>query len=131
MDRKSWGGRNRRRFFAAMSWSGDEGLFITRQVREHPLLNVCAGNAMFGDLRVDAYHPWPDVKADAPHPPFKADTFAAVFMAPPWGLEAMRGLSLAFHDALRVAPVLYVYSPIVWGTSRAVLTPASLRCLPR
>jgi len=130
MDRKSWGGRNRRRFFAAMSWSGDEGLFITRQVREHPLLNVCAGNAMFGDLRVDAYHPWPDVKADALKLPFKSDSFAAVFMDPPWGLEAMRGLSLAFHDALRVAPVLYVYSPIVWGTSRAVLTAAWLRCLP-
>src|SRR3970282_1368619 len=89
MDRKSWGGRNRRRFFAAMSWSGDEGLFITRQVREHPLLNVCAGNAMFGDLRVDAYHPWPDVKADALQLPFKADTFAAVFMDPPWGLASM------------------------------------------
>jgi hypothetical protein len=130
MDRTSWGGRNRRRFFAAMSWSADEGVLITEKVRERPLLNVCAGNAIFGDIRVDAYHPWPDVKADAVALPFKSDAFGAVFMDPPWGLEAMRGLAEAFKEALRVAPVLYLYAPIVWGTSRARMTEAWLRCLP-
>jgi len=113
-----------------MSWSADEGSFIAATVTERPLLNVCAGNAFFGDLRVDAYHPWPDVRADAMALPFQDDAFAAVFMDPPWGLEAMRAMADGFHEALRVAPVLYVYAPVVWGTSRAHLTAAWLRCLP-
>lgn len=61
--------------------------------------------------------------------PFKTDSFAATFMDPPWGLEAMRGLSRAFHEGIRVAPVLYIYSPIVWGTSKAKMTDAWIRCL--
>lgn len=113
-----------------MSWSGDEGSFITEMVREKPLLNVCAGNAMFGDLRVDAFHPWPDVKADAIKLPFKDDSFAATFMDPPWGLEAMKALSEGFKEGLRVAPILYIYSPVVWGSSRGAMTDAWLRCLP-
>lgn len=130
MDRKSWGGRNRRRFFAAMSWSGDEGSFIQATVKERPLLSVCAGNALFGDVRVDAYHPWPTAKADANSLPFKEDSFGAVFMDPPWGLEAMRALADAFHEGIRVAPVLYIYSPIMWASSRARMTNAWIRCLP-
>lgn len=130
MDPKSWGGRNRRRFFPAMSWQGDEGGFIQTIVVEAPVLNVCSGNAFFGDVRLDAFHPWPDIRGDALQLPFKADSFGAVFMDPPWGLAAMRGLARGFAEALRVAPVLYLYSPIVWGTSKARLTAAYLRCLP-
>lgn len=130
MDRKSWGGRNRRRYHAAMSWSGDEGSFITMTVRERPILNVFSGSALFGDIRVDAYHPWPDVRADGCYLPFRDDSFGCVFMDPPWGLEAMRAMSIAMHEGLRVATVLYVYSPVLWGSSRGRLTHAWLRCLP-
>src|SRR3989304_3725335 len=49
-------------------------------------------------------------RAAPPAPPLKGVSSAAVYGAAPWGLEVMRGLSMAFHEGLRVGLVLYIYS---------------------
>ncbi len=119
------------RFKAAWMWNRaafhTTGAFIDSVVRERPVLNVCAGNVFFGDLRVDAEHPWPDVRADARALPFRDDSFASVFMDPPWSETFKAEVAAVLREAVRVAPVAYVLAPWVWGTSIAHVEEAWVR----
>jgi hypothetical protein len=108
------------RYIPAFSWPKYIEDFVRAQVKETPLLNVCSGASSFGDVRLDRYFP-ADVKADMTALPFKDDAFAAVFADPPWDASIKKKCADFCKEALRVAPVLYLMSPWIWGTSAAEL----------
>ena len=118
------------RYVRAWTWTRTVGEFIEEIVKERPSLNVCSGNVFFGDVRVDAHHPFPDVRADACHLPFKPDSFASVFADPPWQAGWKRTCADFCREAMRVSPILYLMAPWIWGSGDAQLTDAWVRQMP-
>jgi hypothetical protein len=108
------------RYIPAFSWPKYIEDFLQLELTERPILNVCSGASYFGDVRLDKYFP-ADIKADMDHLPFKEDSFAAVFSDPPWDATMKKKSSDFCKEALRVAPVLYLMAPWMWGTSGAQL----------
>ena len=117
------------RYIEAFSWTKDIDAFIREIVVEKPLLNVCAGRVRFGDVTVDRYEP-ADYKADMTNLPFENDSFGAVFCDPPWDATVKRRCAELCKEALRVAPVLYLMAPWIWGTSVAELEQIWVRQFP-
>lgn len=117
------------RYIPAFSWTKNIGEFIQEVVTEKPVLNVCAGHSDFGDVKVDKYEP-ADYQADWTELPFKDDTFGAVFCDPPWDATMKKTCAGFCKEAMRVAPVLYLMSPWIWGTSKAELTNTWVRQHP-
>jgi len=113
------------RYIPAFSWPKNIEDFLKEQVKERPLLNVCSGDSPFGDVRLDieilpGFFP-ADVRGDMATLPFKDDSFGAVFCDPPWDASIKKKCSDFCKEALRVAPVLYLMAPWIWGTSDAEL----------
>lgn len=101
-------------------------------------MNVCSGNTYFGDVQLELYHFPKDwygangskVRGDAVALPFKDDAFGAVFCDPPWDAGFKASCAEVCKESMRVAPVLYLMAPWIWGTSEAHLTRAWVRQMP-
>jgi len=117
------------RYIEAFTWTTTIDRFVREIITERPLLNVCSGRELFGDINVDLYEP-SDVKADWLKLPFKADTFAAVFADPPWNGGYKKASADFVKEALRIAPIVYVMSPWIYGSKSASLTRVWVRQLP-
>jgi hypothetical protein len=105
------------RYVEAFSWHRGIEYFIKEIVIERPLLTVCSGPVSdLGDVRVDRFvAPCPPgVMADWTALPFRQDSFGSVFADPPWNLGQMKTCSDFCHEALRVAPVLWLMAPWLW-----------------
>jgi len=122
------------RYIPAFSWGKDIEDFVKEIILERPILNVCSGDSPLGDVRLDKHKVegfFPsDVLADMSSLPFTDDSFGAVFCDPPWGVHMKKKCGDFCKEALRVAPVLYLMSPWVWGTARAVMTKVWVRQHP-
>lgn len=120
------------KYIKAWSTQWERGIpkTVIQAITEKPLLNACSGNVFFGDVRVDAYHPWPDVRADVRALPFKNDSFAAVFLDPPWNHGFKHNIGLMMNEAIRVAPVVYLMAPFTWGSSKATMKDVWVRWSP-
>jgi len=123
------------RYIKAFSWPKDIERFLKESIRERPLLNVCCGESLFGDVRMDKYNDYslfapPDVIGDMEELPFENDSFGAVFSDPPWYANYKQKSANFIKDALRVAPVVYLMSPWIYGSSNAKLTDCWVRQHP-
>lgn len=117
------------RYVAAFSWDGQVDHFLRWHVTETPLLHVCSGRSSWGDVTVDRYEP-ADVQADWTDLPFADDSFAAVFADPPWNSGYKAAVAAFVHEAMRVAPVVYLMAPWIYGGSAAPLDRVWVRQFP-
>ena len=117
------------RYVEAFSWTRPIADFLSEQVVEKPLLNVCSGREPFGDVTADRYEP-ADVRCSWTSLPFADDSFGAVFADPPWDSGYKADSSAFIRDALRVAPVVYLMAPWLYGAARARLSRVWVRQMP-
>ena len=117
------------RYIEAFSWTGTIQSFLDTVVTEKPLLNVCSGTTLWGDVTMDYYEP-SSVNGDWTHLPFMDNSFGAVFADPPWNAGYKKDVSLFVNDALRIAPVAYIMAPWIYGAARANLTNVWVRHFP-
>lgn len=117
------------RYIEAFSWTGTIQRFLDEVVTESPLLNVCAGTTRWGDVTMDKYEP-SIVKGDWTVLPFGSNTFAAVFADPPWNAGYKKECALFVNEGLRVAPVVYLMAPWIYGSKTARLTKTWVRQMP-
>ena len=117
------------RYIKAFSWTGTIQRFLDETVHERPLLNVCAGKTLWGDVTVDRYEPT-SVKADWLALPFGGDSFGAVFADPPWNGGYKKAVAQFMREALRVAPVAYLMAPWIYGAAWVQLTHCWVRQMP-
>jgi len=94
-----------------------EGGKIEHTIPEHPLLHACCNEDHFGDTNIDIR---PEVKPDVvcdvtKELPFKNDEFKAAFMDTPWIEKWRWDCARAIKQLLRVAPIVYVISPWLYG----------------
>jgi hypothetical protein len=90
---------------------------IEHTIPERPLLHVCCNTDHFGTVNVDVRpEVSPDIVANVLEGlPFADNSFAAAFADFPW-IESWRwNAALAIKEMLRVAPVVYVISPWLYG----------------
>ena len=119
------------RYVPNWTWPKCTQAFIESTVKEHPVLHAGSGASTFGDVRIDRFkidnfYPL-DARADWHALPVKDDAFGCVLMDPPWKVCAMQEIATAFREALRVAPVLYVYAPYLWGARGVRVTDSWVR----
>ena len=117
------------RYVEAFSWTGTIQRFLDTVVTEQPLLNVCSGTTLWGDVTMDYYKP-SSVKGSWVNLPFDNDSFGAVFADPPWNAAYKKDVSLFVNEALRIAPVAYLMAPWIYGAARAKLTHVWVRQFP-
>lgn len=123
------------KYVDAFSWTESIGRFLAEQVRERPLLHVCSGRAEWRDITLerpiscDRYE-LSDVRSDWLELPFGSDSFSAVFADPPWNAAYKEASAVFVVEALRVAPVVYLMCPWLYGSARARLTRAYVRYMP-
>jgi len=117
------------RYVPAFSWPKGIEQFLGAVITERPLLNVCSGLSPLGDVHLDLYVQC-DVRADMTALPFKDDAFGAVFADPPWDATIKKKCADFCKESMRVAPVLYLMSPWIWGTSAAELEACWVRQHP-
>lgn len=95
---------------------------VERTIAERPLLHACCGEDPFGDVRLDkAITQAVTVCGDVRQLPFRRNTFAAAFCDFPWEAPFKGSIAMAMRELLRIAPVVYVLSPWVWGSRFARL----------
>lgn len=90
---------------------------IEHEIKQSPLLHACCAEDHFGDVNIDIR---PEVKPDVvcdvtKELPFKDDQFNAVFMDTPWIEKWRWDCARAIKQLLRVAPIVYVMSPWLYG----------------
>ncbi len=86
-------------------------------IPEKPLLHVCVGNHHFGDVTLDSdITVKPMILGDVRGLPFKDNSFAATYMDCPWTASWKKNVSDAMKELLRVAPIVYVLSPWIYGS---------------
>ena len=117
------------RYKEAFSWPSEIQAFLESVVKERPLLNVCSGRSKWGDITYDKYEP-ADFSGEWTKLPFADDSAGAVFIDPPWDAPYKKECSAAIKEALRVAPVVYLMAPWIYGASWAKLTNCWFRQLP-
>jgi hypothetical protein len=117
------------RYVEAFSWPSNIETFIREVVTERPVLNACAGRSSFGDTRVDLYEP-ADLKADWRQLPFPPNSYGAVFAYPPWDATYKRSCATFIRKALKIAPVVYLMAPWVYGAADVRLTRCWVRQHP-
>jgi len=122
------------KYVPAFSWNKGIEDFVRELIKERPILNVCSGDSPLGNVRLDivrigGFFP-SDVIGDMSSLPFRDDSFGAVFADPPWGANLKEKCATFCKEALRVAPVLYLMSPWIWGTSQATMTKVWVRQHP-
>ena len=117
------------RYVEAFSWTGTIQRFLEDVVTERPLLNVCAGKTRWGDVTMDLYEP-ANVRGTWTSLPFGENSFGAVFADPPWNAGYKADCARFVNEALRVAPVVYLMAPWIYGSKTAYLTKTWVRQLP-
>lgn len=117
------------RYIEAFHWTNSIQRFLNDAIPERPLLNVCSGSTRWGDVTMDRYEP-ADVQGDWTRLPFDRDSFGAVFADPPWNVGYKAPCAAFVRDALRVAPVVYLMAPWVYGSKHARLTAIWVRQFP-
>ena len=117
------------KYIEAFSWTNTIEQFLVQIIEEKPLLHVCSGKSELGDVTVDKYTE-ADYNADMCSLPFPDDSFGAVFCDPPWNNGMKKEVSIAMKEFIRVAPVVYLMSPLVWGSSLATFEKAWVRWFP-
>jgi len=87
------------------------------QIQERPLLHACCNEDHFGDTNIDIRPEVnPDVVCDITEElPFKNDQFAAAFADIPWIGGWRWNAAKAIKHLLRVAPIVYIMSPWLYG----------------
>ena len=90
---------------------------IEHSIKEHPLLHACCAQDHFGDVNIDIR---PEVKPDkvcdvTKKLPFPDNSFAAVVADIPWVNKWKWNLGNAMREFLRVAPIVYIISPWLYG----------------
>lgn len=90
---------------------------IEHLIPERPLLHCCCAEDHFGTVNVDIR---PEVNPDCvcdvtKELPFKDDEFAAVFADFPWIEKFRWHAARAMKHMLRVAPIVYIISPWLYG----------------
>jgi len=105
---------------------------IEDEITEFPLLHACCGKQNgFGTITLDIdpdMHP--TVIGDVRNLPFKSDSFAAAFMDCPWTAGWKKNISLTIKELLRVAPIVYVLSPWIYGSSICKITEIKIAWQP-
>ena len=104
------------RYIEAFTWTGSIQRFLNEVVRERPLLNVCSGATLWGNVTMDRYEP-ADVRGSWTALPFADESFAAVFADPPWGAGYKTEVARFLSEATRVAPVAYLMAPWLYGAA--------------
>ena len=117
------------KYIEAFSWTSTIERFLSEIIDESPLLHVCSGKSELGDVTVDKYTE-ADYNCDMKILPFNNDSFGAVFCDPPWNNGMKRDVAVAMKEFIRVAPVVYLMSPLIWGSSKATLEKAWVRWFP-
>jgi hypothetical protein len=117
------------KYIEAFSWTSTIERFLCEIIEESPLLHVCSGKSEFGDVTVDKYTE-ADYNCDMKNLPFDNDSFGAIFCDPPWNNGMKKDVAAAMKEFIRVAPVVYLMSPLVWGSSLATLEKAWVRWFP-
>jgi hypothetical protein len=87
--------------------------------KETPILHACCGGTnFFGDVRLDSDVTLNnlDIYGDVLQLPFKDDSFGCAVMDCPWTVGWKKNIADAMKELLRVAPVVYVLSPWVYGS---------------
>ena len=86
-------------------------------IPERPLLHACCAEDHFGDINLDIRPEVnPDVVADVTKVlPFKDDEFAAAFADFAWTESWRWDTARAIKQLLRVAKIVYVISPFLYG----------------
>jgi len=94
-----------------------EGGKIEHQIPEKPLLHCCCNVDHFADVNLDIRPEVnPDVIADVTKElPFKDNEFAAAFADLPWIEKFRWDATKAIKQMLRVAPIVYIISPWLYG----------------
>ena len=90
---------------------------IEHLIPERPLLHACCNEDHFGDVNIDIR---PEVKPDVvcdvtKELPFKDDEFASAFADLPWIEKFRWDAARAIKQMLRVAPIVYIISPWLYG----------------
>ena len=90
---------------------------IEHQIPEKPLLHACCGDDHFGDVNIDIRSEVkPDFVCDVTKElPFKENEFAAAFADFPWIEKWRWNAARAIKEMLRVAPIVYIISPWLYG----------------
>lgn len=97
-----------------------------------PIVHLCSGSSILGDVRVDLVHPFAHVRADARRLPIRSQCAGTVIADPPWSAGA---LSLTDRQALcseagrilRHGGLFLLYAPWwptpLWATDEGVWFP--------
>jgi len=117
------------KYIKAFSWTSTIERFLAEIINEKPMLHVCSGKSEIGDVTVDKYTT-ADYNCDMTELPFDNDSFGCVFCDPPWNNGMKKEVAVGMKEFIRVAPVVYLMSPLVWGSSRATLEKAWVRWFP-
>ena len=117
------------RYIEAFSWPSNIQRFLEEIVIEKPLLNVCSGKSKWGDTTVDLYMP-SDLNVDWLSLPYADDSYGAVFADPPWNSGYKQQCAAFMRRALRIAPVVYLMAPWLYGSAEARLTKVWVRQIP-
>ena len=90
---------------------------IEHFIEERPLLHCCCGDDHFGDKNIDIRPAVnPDVVCDVTKRlPFFDNEFAAAFADFPWITAWRWKAAAAIKEMLRVAPIVYIISPWLYG----------------
>ena len=117
------------KYIEGFSWTSTIERFLCEIIEERPLLHVCSGKSDFGDVTVDKYTK-AEYNADMIDLPFVNDSFACVFCDPPWNNGMKKEVAKGMKEFIRVAPVVYLMSPLVWGSSKASMVKCWVRYFP-
>ncbi len=118
------------RYREAFSWTRSIDDFVKWEIRETPLLHVCAGRSAWGDVTLDLHVASADVQGDWQALPFPADAFGAVFADPPWDSGHKSEVAAFVREAMRVAPVAYLMAPWLYCGKVAPITRVWYREFP-
>jgi len=83
-------------FRKSWQWTRQEASLYARYLTGSSL-HVCAGTANLGDVKLDLYQPFVDVKADAMKLPFRDRSITTILCDPPW----LHGVELKILKELR------------------------------
>ena len=94
-----------------------EGGKREHQITERPLLHCCCGDDHFGTVNVDIR---PEVNPDqvcdvTKELPYCNDAFTVAFADLPWIEKFRWDAARAIKQMLRVAPIVYIISPWLYG----------------
>ena len=92
-------------------------------------MNVCSGRTKWGNIRVDLLEA-ADIRQDWSNLSFPNDSFGAVFADPPWDSQYKPQVKRYMEKAIRIAPIVYLMAPWIYGSSMFELTNVWIRQLP-